>query len=314
MPEEPDVRTIEERRADLDREVSRIRRAKDEGKLPRVESREELFARLNASEGIICLADAMKEVLPKLEAAAKEYEAFCDDMKSRLHSVDREVCLTHSSQLEFDIEYTLGRSWKADKLVIVYKPCPKCEEAKKKAASIAKWRLCGIPEKVLNASFESFITDGDQMKEDAVRKFRRMKSGFIMAIGLWGTGKSHLAASTIKAHGSGLFVTMNDLIAELRQTYSDNSGQDSMVERFRLTKVMVLDELIPDAKGADIPHLLYRILGYRHDHDLLTVITSNEPLDSCLAILGPKLMDRIREKYVVVNFPWESHRQKNARD
>lgn len=317
MKTKKDKRTVEQKRADLDKEVAELRRREDAGEKLPSESRDELIARINADRNVVCLGDVIKEMLPSIEKSRLRWEGFCESIIERLNSIEKEHCEDHPEvELQFDIDQCLGKSHIAGNLVVIYLPCPFCNQQKRQSSQLAKLLALGIPEKVVHAMFDNFQVLGDPDKAKALGKFRRQTArglGFIIALGNVGTGKSHLAAATIKeSGGDGLFITEHDLIGALRQSYSDNTGADEFVDKFRLTKVLVLDELTSDVTGKDVTPLLYRILGYRHDKNLLTVITSNESLAECIKIIGPKLHDRMRENYTVVNFPWASYRQPNA--
>lgn len=267
-------------------------------------------------DNITSVGDVIKETLTNLEGLQKRINAFQDELKEKIAALHPEYCEKHpEQQLEVNEESTFGHSWKNQSLIAVYRKCKKCKREKEREENLAKWLALGIPKKLLHATFDNFDTNGNEKKKSVLEKFKRQiktRSGFIIALGTYGTGKSHLAAATIRCMGGGIFITEHDLIGELRQTYTDNSGQDDMVSRYRSTKVLVLDELTPDVKGTDISPLLYRVLGYRHDHDLLTVITSNDDLATVKAILGPKLEDRMRENTIICNFVWESNRKPAA--
>lgn len=259
---------------------------------------------------IVSVGDAVKECIPSLEAMAAKTKIFIDDIKEQLSQVDPEQCPDHEDvTLEIDMEKTIGFSWKNQALSVRYKVCPKCDDAMNAAFVNEKLTKLGIPDKVKHATLENFKWTTESQKKALIKVTRQSTlGGFILLRGTPGTGKSHLAAAVLKS-ATGLFVTEADLIAELRQTYSDNSGQDEMVEKYRHAKILVLDELTVDVVGKDIPALLYRILADRYDKGKLTVITSNEKLDDMLAILGARLADRIRENNVCVTCEWESFRK-----
>lgn len=265
------------------------------------------------NDNITSVGDAIKEILPQLEATQAKLRVFKQELIEKMAALEPEKCIDHPNQvLQVDESETYSRSWKNKSFTVKYKGCSECLRERREASEKDKWITLGIPRKLLHATFENFDTIGNEMKAKAAYRFKqhvKLGSGFIVALGKCGTGKSHLAAATIRRVGSGIFVTEHDLIGELRQTYTDNSGQDAMVHRYRSAKVLVLDELTPDVKGTDISPLLYRVLGYRHDNDLLTVITSNDDLKTVKEILGPKLDDRMRESCTIVNFVWESNRK-----
>lgn len=281
---------------------------------PRTQGDVESLRNAQSMKNVVCLADVMPELLARLEETGRQVAAFSSELKEQLAQVEREHCIEHEElELPIDEDQTLGKSWFEQKLVIVYGQCPKCLEDRRKLLVNEKWRRMGIPEKVLHATFQNFNIGISRPRGRVIARTMHQverRRGFLILRGTVGTGKSHLAAAALKTIGEGVFVTEADLIAELRQTYSDNSGQNKMVEKYRQEECMVLDELTTEVKGADIPSLLYRILGDRYDKGKLTIVTSNEPLSIILDIFGERITDRITEDYYVATCEWESFRKK----
>jgi DNA replication protein DnaC len=259
---------------------------------------------------IVSVADAVQPCIAGLEKIAKETTEFFGQMRERLAQVDPESCVDHGTVLEIDEEETMRASWNTKTLNVRYKQCPKCQADFSKVLVNEKHRKMGIPEMVIDATVDNFLTDSDTKKKAIIKVRRQLMNGagFLILRGEPGTGKSHLAAAALKEKG-GIFITEADLIGELRQTYTDNLGQDDMVEKYRTAKILVLDELTTDVVGKDIPALLYRILADRYDKGRLTIITSNETLETIVTILGPRLTDRMKSNYTIVTCEWESFRK-----
>jgi DNA replication protein DnaC len=297
----------------LEREVEAHKQRIAAGEAAPVTSGEERRADRLAMDNIVSLGDCIEKFMTGIDKVKEKSEAHRASIREKISSVELDRCIDHPEQtIPIDEEKTIEESWRKDAFSIVWGVCPKCREERQSSKLENIWLTRGVPNKVLHATFDNYDTEGDPEKQKALAKFKaqvKRGSGFIIAIGKWGTGKSHLATATMKAMDAGIFITEHDLIGELRQTYSDNTGQDKMVGKYRTCKVLVLDELSPEVKGVDVSPLLYRVLGYRHDHNLLTVITSNDTLPEVLKILGPKLEDRMRQNYTVVNFTWKSHRK-----
>lgn len=255
------------------------------------------------------------QVIGEIEKLRLRTIQFRLDIKEKLDALSDLQCEDHPEvTLIPNLEKSTHKSLVRAEFYVVYDPCPMCVEENRAEWLRDRWGSTGIPKKVIRATFDNFeLYDKDQIPEmeRAISKFKKQikrKMGFVIALGKVGTGKSHLAAAAIKETGDGIFVTEHDLIGELRQTYTKNSGQDEMVEKYRSTPMLVLDEISKDVKGTDIAPLLYRVLGYRHDNDLPTILTSNEEREAFMEIIGPKIKDRLRESYVIVNFTWKSHR------
>jgi len=269
-------------------------------------------------EGVTSVADAIAPIAEGMKKRAEEMTAFIARMKEEIAQRTPLTCEDHPSvELPVDEERTWFQSWKANKLTIVYGQCPACTKAFSEALVNEKWIRIGIPAKLVHATLANFepLTPSHAVAQQKVDRQLKRDSGFLILRGTFGTGKSHLAAAIIRqkewrAYSGKQFITMADLISELRQTYADNSGQQKMIEHYRNVPVFVLDELSTEVKGVDIPQLLYSILADRYDKSRLTVITSNEPLTTIMDILGPRLVDRVRANHTVVTMEWESHRKK----
>lgn len=258
--------------------------------------------------GVVCTAGLFKPLVEKLkenERKGKELSA-----KIRKDFADaKKMCDIHDCELPPDYDSSFSKSWFENKVIIVYGNCPKCMREVQTALVNDKWKKCGVPANLVTATFGNYVTRGNDGMIQALSDVKQQmtKKGFLILRGTWGTGKTHLAVAALKQVG-GEMITQADLVGLLRQTYSDNSGPEDLVKKYRECECLVLDELDSQVKGADIPQLLYRILAHRYDDGKFTIITSNEKLDVILEILGPKLTDRIKDNYLVVQFDWKSYR------
>lgn len=300
----------EESRQRLAAQVEQLKQAEREGKrLPR----ESLYERrLGGLENVVTPGDMVGPMVERFKALAEEAEVFFKNLKEQIAMQDPVFCEDHEDvELPLDELRTNFQSWQAKTLNIVYGKCPKCDAVFSGSLVNEKWRKMGIPDKLLDCTFENFDQETPMQSKAFYKAELQTKQGcgFLILRGKVGTGKSHLAAGIMKRVGDGIFVTEADLVAELRETYATNSGQEKMVAKYRKPKVLVLDELTLEVKGVDIPQLLYRILGSRYNDNLLTVITSNEPLETIMSILGPRLTDRVKENHRVATLEGESYRK-----
>jgi DNA replication protein DnaC len=301
----------EESRQRLKKQVEELKAKADAGEIAPVKSHEEMKANMLAREGIVDLSEAMKPVLSKLEKLAEEAKEFYKWLDEQ--PVPTIFCKEHeTTALPINRERTAYESKMSGKFMPIYDQCPDCKAIIDQHLVNEKWRRMGIPDKLLDCTFENFICETAQQ----TIAFGKVQSqiahgwGFLILRGTVGTGKTHLAVSALKYLGSGILVTQADLIAELRETYALHSNQETMVNKYRKAKVLVLDELTTEVKGVDIPQLLYRILGSRYNDNLLTIITSNENLETICSILGPRLTDRLRESLRIGTLEGDSYRKK----
>lgn len=262
-----------------------------------------------------------KQLEAKFQKMRDRTMEFAAEIRPEFDAMQQAVnCAVHEGEtVSADWESTLENSWPDRRLNMVYSKCPECESDKAGARIASRLARLGIPKKLMNSTFATFSTEGSNEAESkkltaalakAKRQVERGK-GFLLLVGFVGSGKSHLAASAIRAIGNGRFVTHGDLIAEIRATYSDKSAisKDEIIERYQECPCLVLDELGVRSEGKDEEYILYSILAYRHDRDLLTAITSNNELGIVKTILGDRLIDRMAEDYTVINLDVPSHRR-----
>jgi hypothetical protein len=115
--------------------------------------------------------------------------------------------------------------------------CPVCQVAR-----------TGIPPEFQRCSFETFDADTDELRVNLakVQEFAAAPVGFLFLLGRYGTGKTHLAAATLRVLGRGLYYCHLQIVEELRASYGRRGSEDdgnSIAERCRNTPLLVLDEL-----------------------------------------------------------------------
>lgn len=258
------------------------------------------------------MADIVPEVMAGFNRIHTLAEQFAKDIKTQADKVAHRPCPIHESEfMEIDLDATMVASrMTRGKFIPKWKPCHLCRHQNLVNERHGQWIRMGVPNKVAHATFDNFNAETPEqieVLEKAKDRFLR-SSGFLLLLGTHGTGKSHLAAAVLKRVGNGRFITHEELVGELRRTYEDG-GREKMMEKYQKAPCLVLDEIIPKMKGDDIEPMLYRILAYRYDRDLITVLTSNEGLASLLEILGKKLEDRMAQNYTVAFFKWNSYRR-----
>jgi len=157
-------------------------------------------------------------------------------------------------------------------------------------------------------TFESFVPEGHSLNPKARRNLRRafelarefatQLQGWLIMVGNYGCGKTHLAAAIANeriARGhSSLFVNVPDLLDHLRATYSPNSPvtYDQRFETIRSTPLLILDDLGTENATSWAKEKLYQILNYRYNAQLPTVITTNHRLEEIDARLLSRMNDQ----------------------
>ncbi len=139
-----------------------------------------------------------------------------------------------------------------------------------------------------------------QLAFDRARSFARNPEGWLVLLGDYGCGKTHLAAAIanerIKQGELALFVVVPDLLDYLRAAYAPDSTTtyDTRFEEVRSAPLLILDDLGTHNATPWAEEKLFQILNYRYNGRLPTVITSNQLLED----LPPRLRSRMLDPTV----------------
>jgi DNA replication protein DnaC len=126
--------------------------------------------------------------------------------------------------------------------------------------------------------------------------FSQKPSGWLLLIGDFGIGKTHLAAAIANTQQSegqeALFIVVPDLLDHLRSTYNPQStaSYDERFEQIRRSPLLVLDDLGSQSATRWAQEKLFQLFNYRYMAQLPTVITLNS-----LNNIEPRLRERILE-------------------
>ena len=258
------------------------------------------------------LKEGVEKELGRLEESyrqkKKEFSHFLERFHKKVNCILHEQCT--ASLLEDD---SFAHFFRTGQAKPIYGICSTEQLEILVNETHGKWLKMGVPRKVVDATFENYETKDEKQKKvkDRCMAFMARGRGFLLLIGLNGTGKTHLAAACMKRHGYGEFVIQSDLIDKLRETYNGGTNKRDLVLQYQTSKLLVIDEIDADLKGDDIAPFLYQILNYRYDNDLITILTTNEDLSTLLSILGARIEDRIASNYVVGKLDWPSYRKAN---
>jgi DNA replication protein DnaC len=132
---------------------------------------------------------------------------------------------------------------------------------------------------------------------EIARDYAAHPQGWLLFMGDYGCGKTHLAAAIANAHTreghTALFVVVPDLLDHLRATYNPHStvSYDRRFEEVRRAPFLVLDDLGTESATPWAQEKLYQLFNYRYVARLPTVITTSKELQA----LDPKLQSRLRD-------------------
>jgi DNA replication protein DnaC len=126
--------------------------------------------------------------------------------------------------------------------------------------------------------------------------FSQNLSGWLLLMGDYGSGKTHLAAAVanfvVDLGVPTLFLTVPDLLDWLRFSYdSQESSFESRFEEIRTIRLLVLDDLGTQNTTPWAQEKLFQIINHRYVNRLPMVITTNQTLDEIDGRIRSRLQD-----------------------
>ncbi len=160
-------------------------------------------------------------------------------------------------------------------------------------------------------TFENFNIRRGELESDAYQSLAQARAeaeafavdphGWLVLIGTFGCGKTHLAASianyrAVNFHERAMFVVVPDLLDYLRAAFSPNSSAslDVRFEEVRRAPLLVLDDLGTESATPWAREKLFQLLNYRYVARLPTVITSSQPVEKMDERLASRMLDSTR--------------------
>lgn len=184
-----------------------------------------------------------------------------------------------------------------------------CECRQSKVAQQSQQRLFQLSnlQAFAHMSLDNFKTEGRmglgdqqvsslQVAHNQASHFAQNPSGWLLFMGTYGSGKTHLAAAIaneVLALGiSTLFLTVPDLLDWLRYSYGSSMGSfEERFEEIRNIRLLVLDDLGTQNTTPWAEEKLYQILNHRYTHQLPTVITTNQGMLEIEGRIRSRLQD-----------------------
>ena len=179
-------------------------------------------------------------------------------------------------------------------------------------------------ERLANCSFDNYMPTSPEL-EQAKRRVQRYATNFskdnpvnLMLIGNYGTGKSHLAVSAVKAlllNGKNcLFISVPKLFTKLRSTYNKNSKdtEAELLEHLEKMDLLVLDDVGAEkSKDEDEEYSwaktkMFEIVDSRIGKH--TIFTTNFQIEELLKIYGERNFSRMMENTHVEKMNGENYR------
>jgi DNA replication protein DnaC len=207
-----------------------------------------------------------------------------------------EKCYRHPGELcNLDVGATKARTLANAYVIPCYSGCPECVNE----AKAARDRFLidrGIPARLIAATLDNFQCDtpADHEALTAAREFEKERRGMLFLVGDIGRGKSHLAVGVIRCFKNPRFIRQAQLLRMLRELYRNNEAPDPL-ELCADADCLCLDELGVSAGGKDETPLLYDVFEQRFSALAPLIVTSNLALPQISDILGPRIIDRVKE-------------------
>lgn len=159
-------------------------------------------------------------------------------------------------------------------------------------------------------TFESFdrTVPGVLDAFNAARSYAKDPHGWLLLMGNYGCGKTHLAAAIAneamrKKKMKVLFANTPDLLDHLRATYGPSSevGYDKLFEAVRAVPLLIIDDLGTENATGWAREKLYQIINHRYNFQLPTVITTNHDLDDMDGRVRSRICDTRLCKHVLID-------------
>ncbi|MEI6664782.1 MAG: ATP-binding protein [Chloroflexota bacterium] len=132
---------------------------------------------------------------------------------------------------------------------------------------------------------------------EAARKFAAEPRGWFVLTGVPGTGKTHVAAAIANAAIDrgvpALFLTVADLLDQLRASYADDAEvpYERLLDQIRSAPLVILDDLDAYSNTAWAREKFYQVVSHRFNAALPTVFTCDRSPEEIDDRLGARLTD-----------------------
>jgi DNA replication protein DnaC len=143
----------------------------------------------------------------------------------------------------------------------------------------------------------------DQIKSlekalQATQNFARFPKGWLVLVGKFGCGKSHLAnaiSSYLEETGQEhTFIHVPEFLDRLRATYSTNSevSFDREFYKVRNDSILILDDLGTRSMTSWVRDKIHQLFIYRFDNQLATVITTADSIEDMDERIRTRIINR----------------------
>ncbi len=142
------------------------------------------------------------------------------------------------------------------------------------------------------------ITQANSLENayNQAKNFAEHRDGWLLMLGRYGCGKTHLAAAianhAIESGTATLFLTVPDLLDWLRYAYSGvDMSFEERFEEIREIPLLILDDFGTQNATPWAQEKIFQILNYRYINKLPTVVTSNLMINDFEGRIRSRLQD-----------------------
>ena len=170
----------------------------------------------------------------------------------------------------------------------------------------------GFPLRHVNQIYIGLHGPGQEMMK---KHLKRILGGdaLIVLTGNRGPGKTQIAvtwaAERFRADKApGRYVKCADLIGEIKETWGKSTGEKAVLDRYRRTKYLVIDEFHEKGASEWEARTLVNLLDHRYDDCKCTVLIANIEPSKITEAINPSIIDRANQTGGVISCDWESYR------
>tara|TARA_B100001939_G_scaffold348124_1_gene372920 strand:+ start:38638 stop:39552 length:915 start_codon:yes stop_codon:yes gene_type:complete len=141
--------------------------------------------------------------------------------------------------------------------------------------------------------------------------------------GSTGTGKTHIACTIVnelirlyqvEAHYAKISRDILNKIRESFNTSSDSYGMGGRIEKELASyEALVIDDFGVHRESPWVNSTLYDLIDSRYEKNLLTILTSNEPMDSWKELFGGRVYSRLKQVCIEIHLDGEDYRLRESR-